>query len=185
MSGSALLIGILALWWFALRGPMLNLLRDAAEAFVQVNENSSGDWSVRAPISILLPPTAQRPMPRQIHFVNLDLPRSDASRFTFSIPVYWAIILAIPSAQRKLRSFLVGTAIMAAFELVLLLTFIRMTAYDAISRIQGDPGFLGARRLVLYLVPNVLPYMIPFGLALALNRQLRVQVLKLPTKMNP
>ncbi len=178
MSGSVLLIGILALWWVALRGPMLDLLHDAAGVFLQIKENPSGGWAVRVPFEKLLPPTAQRPMPRQIHFVNFDMPPSDASRFTFSLPVYWAIILAAPALKRNLRSLLIGTAIMAALEVALLLAFVDLTAYDAISRIQGDPGFQWGRRLGLYIVPNVLPYVLPFGLALSLHRELREQILQ-------
>jgi len=184
ISGSALLIGILALWWVALRGPMLDLLRDAAGVFLQVKENPSGEWTVRAPLEKLLPPTAQRPVAREIHFVNFEMPRSDATRFIFSLPVYWAIILASPGAKRKLRSLLIGTAVMAALEVALLLAFVDLTAYDAISRIQGDPGFQWGRRLGLYMVPNVLPYVLPFGVALSLHRQLREQVLQFAKETN-
>jgi len=178
MSGSALLIGILTLWWVALRAPMLDLLHSAAGVFLQIRENSSGDWTVRVPLEKLLPPTAQRPVARQIHSVNFDMPRSDASRFIFSLPVYWAIILAAPGSKRKLRSLLIGTAVMAALEVALLLAFVDLTAYDAISRIQGDPGFQWGRHLGLYIVPNVLPYLLPFGVALSLHRGLHEQILQ-------
>ena len=178
LSGSALLIGILALWWVALRGPMLGLLHNAAGAFLQIREKPSGDWTVRVPLEKLLNPTTQRPAARQIHFVNFDMPRSDATRFIFSLPVYWAIILAAPGSKRKLRSLLVGTAIMAALEVALLLAFLDLTAHEAISRIQGDRGFQWGRPLGLYIVPNVLPYLLPFGVALSLHRELREQILQ-------
>ncbi len=184
ISGSALLIGILALWWVALRGPMLDLLRDAVGVFLQVKENSAGDWAVRVPFDKLLPPSAQRPIARQVHFVNFEMPRSDATRFIFSLPVYWAIILASPGAKRKLRSLLIGTAVMAALEVARLLAFLDLTAYDVISQIQGDPGFQWGRRLGLYLVPNVLPYMLPFALALSLHRELREQILQSAKETN-
>ena len=163
---------------------MLDLLRNAAGVFLQIKENPSGDWTVRVPFEKLLPPTAQRPVARQIHFVNFDMPRGDATRFIFSLPVYWAIILAAPGAKRKLRSLLIGTAVMAALEVALLLAFVDLTAHDAISRIQGDPGFQWGRRLGLYMVSNVLPYMLPFGVALSLHRQLRAQILQFARETN-
>jgi len=184
ISGSALLIGILALWWVALRGPMLDLLRDAVGVFLQVKENPAGDWAVRAPLEKLLPPTAQRHVVRQIHFVNFEMSRSDVTRFIFSLPVYWAIILASPGAKRKLRSLLIGTAVMAALEVAGLLAFLDLTAYNVIAQIQGDPGFQWGRRLGLYIVPNVLPYVLPFGVALSLHRELREQILQFAKDTN-
>jgi hypothetical protein len=184
ISGSVLLIGILALWWVALRGPMLDLLRDAVGVFLQVKENPAGDWAVRVPFDKLLPPSAQRPIARQVHFVNFEMPRSDATRFIFSLPVYWAIILAAPGSKRKLRSLLIGTAVMAALEVARLLAFLDLTAYGVISQIQGDPGFQWGRRLGLYIVPNVLPYVLPFGVALSLHRELREQILQFARKTN-
>jgi hypothetical protein len=183
LRGSTLLIGILALWWVSLRGPMLDLLHGAAGVFLQIRENPSGDWIVRVPFETLLPPTAKRPVAQQIHSINFEMPRSDASRFIFSLPVFWAIILAAPCARRNLWSLLIGTAIMAALEVALLLAFVDLAAYQAISHIQGDAGFRWGRQLGLYIVPDVLPYLLPFGVALSLHRELREQVFAVDTVM--
>jgi hypothetical protein len=179
MSGSVLLIGLLTLWWFALRGPMLYLLHGAAGVFLQIGENPSGNWTVRVPLEKLLPPTAQRPVARQIHSVNFDMPKSDPTRFIFSLPVYWAIILAAPGARRNLRSLLIGTAVMAALEVTLLLLYVNLTAYDVVSRLEGDAGIQWGRHLGVYIVADVLPSMMPFGVALSLQRELREQILPL------
>jgi hypothetical protein len=48
LRGSALLIGLLTLWWFALLGPMLFLLKGAAGAFVRIEETPARDWTLRA-----------------------------------------------------------------------------------------------------------------------------------------
>ena len=40
------------------------------------------------------------------------------------------------------------------------------------------------RHLGLYIVPNVLPYVLPFGVALSLHRELREQILQLAKETN-
>src|ERR1019366_2924277 len=43
LRGSALLVGLLSLWWFLLLSPMLYMLKGAAGAFMLIQENPSGD----------------------------------------------------------------------------------------------------------------------------------------------
>ena len=171
LRGSALLIGLLTLWWFVLQSPMLYLLKSAAGAFVLIEENPSGDWVVRVPLEKTL--RAQR-----IHSISFDMPRADAIAFTFSLPVYWAITLAAPGVRRSLRPLLLGTILMSAFELVLLLTFAQITAHNAASQLAGTEDSFGkwARHAGEYLVVSVLPYTVPFVVALSLHRELRAQV---------
>lgn len=175
LRGSALLIGLLILWWFALLGPMLFLLKGAAGGFLFIQETPSADWTLRVPLEKTLPATPQQPVARQIHSIGFDIPRSDAIAFTFSLPVYWAIMLAAPGVRRSLRPLLLGTALMSAIELVLLLVFAQITARNVVAQLAGTEDAAGKwiRHVGEYLVVSVLPYVLPFIVALSLHRQLR------------
>jgi hypothetical protein len=95
LRGSSLLAGLLILWWFVLAGPMLNLLKGAATAFIEIDEHPSGDWTLRAPVDVTLRATSQ-----QIQSIDFDVARSDGAAFTFSLPVLWAILWRRPGGSR-------------------------------------------------------------------------------------
>lgn len=177
LRGSALLVGLLTLWWFVLLGPMLSLLKGAAGGFLFIAENPSGDWTVRVPLEQTLSATPQQPA-QQIHSVDFDIRRGDVISFTFSLPVYWAIILAAPGVRRCLRPLLLGTVLMSAVELVLLVIFAQITARNAVSQLDGavDAGGKWVRHLGEYLIISVLPYAVPFVVALSLHRELRGEI---------
>jgi len=181
LRGSALLIVLLTLWWFVLLGPMLYLLKGAAGAFVSIEETPTGDWSLRVPLDKIVPATPEHPVAQQIRSIDFDLPRSDAVAFTFSVPVYWALILAAPGGKRGLRPLLLGTLLVSAIEVALLLVFAQITARNAASQFGGSEDTDGKwiRHLAEYLVVNVLPYALPFVAALGFHRELRGQVLML------
>ena len=65
-----------------------------------VSETPSGDWSFRVPMEIVVPSSAERPEGVRGHSIEFDMPRSDVTAFTFSLPVFWAIILAAPGIRR-------------------------------------------------------------------------------------
>ncbi|MCX6628317.1 MAG: hypothetical protein NTW28_11895 [Candidatus Solibacter sp.] len=178
LRGSALLVGLLTLWWFALLGPMLYLLKGSAGSFVHIQENASGDWTLRVPLERILPATPQQPVAQQIHSIDFDMPRGDAIAFTFSIPVFWAIVLAAPGVRRSLRPLLLGTALMFAFELITLLIFTRITARSVVAQLAGSEDATGKwiRHVGEYLIVSVLPYVIPFVVALSLHRELRREI---------
>jgi len=184
LRGSALVIGLLTLWWFVLVGPMLYMLKSAAGSFVWIQENPSGDWTLRVPLEKTLPVTSQRSVPVQIHSIDFDMLRSDVITFTFSLPVFWAIILAAPRPRRNLGPLLWGTAVMSMVELILLLLFAQITAHNAASQLAGAQDTSGKwiRHLGEYLVVNVLPYAVPFVVALSLHRDLRGQVFAFATE---
>jgi len=179
LRGSVLLVGLLSLWWFLLLSPMLYMLRGAAGAFLLIQENPSGDWTLRVPMEKTLPATPQQPVAQQVHSIDFDIPRSDVIAFTFSIPVYWAIILAAPGLRRSLRALLLGTALMAATELAMLLVFAEISAHNTAAQLAGGGDALGqwARRLGEYLLASVLPYATPFVMALWLHHGLRGHIL--------
>ena len=178
LRGSALLVGLLALWWFVLLGPMLSVLKDAAGGFLLIAENPDGNWTVRVPLEHTLAATPERPA-QQIHSVDFDIRRSDVVSFTFSLPVFWAIILAAPGVRRCLWPLLLGTGLMCAVELVLLVIFAHITARNAVSQLEGAPDAAGkwARHVGEYLIISVLPFVVPVVVALSLHRELRGQVL--------
>jgi hypothetical protein len=183
LRGSALLICLLTLWWFVLLGPMLYLLKGAAGVFLPIEENSSGGWTLRVPLEKTLPPTPQQPVARLIGSVDFDMPRGDAVTFIFSLPVYWAIILAAPGVRRNFRPLVVGTLVMSAAEILLLLGFAELTALSAASQLSGA-GHVAEwfRQVGVYLVVGVLPYAAPFIVALSLHDELRSEVL--PVRLN-
>ncbi len=178
LRGSALLVGLLSLWWFLLLSPMLYMLKDAAGVFLLIQENPSGDWTLRVPLEKTLPATPQQPVAQQVHSIEFDMPRSDLIAFTFSLPVYWAIILAAPGVRRNLGPLLVGTAVMAAVELAMLLVFAEISARNTAAQLGGGEDAVGkwARQFGEYLLASVLPYATPFVVALSLHRGLRAAI---------
>jgi hypothetical protein len=174
LRGSALLVALLSLWWVLLLSPMLYLLKGGAGAFLTIEENASGSWTMRVPLEQWLPATPQEPA-QQIHSIQFDVPRGDVTAFTFSVPVFWAIILAAPGIRRSLRPLLLGTALMAAVELAMLLAFAEISAHNTAAQLAGGGDAAGqwARRLGEYLLASVLPYATPFVVALSLHGELR------------
>jgi hypothetical protein len=178
LRGSALLIGLLTLWWLLLLGPMMYLLKGAAQTFVFIRESPTGDWTLRVPLERILPATPQRPMAQRIRSIEFDLARTDLVGFTFSLPVYWAIVLAAPGIRRSLRPLLLGTALMSGVELLLLWGFIQIGARNAAAQYAADDDAVGKwiRQVGEYLIVNVLPYAVPFAVALSLHRELRGEI---------
>jgi hypothetical protein len=175
LRGSGLLIGLLTIWWFVLLDPMLYGLRMAASVFVGVEERSSGDWRLRVALDATIPGTDQHPQSQKIGSIDFDMSRSDAIAFTFSLPVFWAIVLAAPGPiLRRLRPLLLGTVVMASIEVLLLLGFAQVAAHNVLAQSYGIESAAGAwgRRLCEYLVVNVLPYVLPFVVAVCTDRQL-------------
>jgi hypothetical protein len=178
LRGSVLLVGLLSLWWFLLLPPMLSMLKGAAGAFLLIQENPSGDWTLRVPLEQTLPATPQQPVAQQVHSIDFDIPRSDVIAFTFSLPVFWAILLAAPGVRRNLRPLLVGTAVMAAVEVAMLLAFAEISARGTAAQLAGGEDAAGkwARQFGEYLLASVLPYATPFVVALSLHRGLAAEI---------
>jgi hypothetical protein len=186
LRGSALLVGLLVLWWFVLAGPMLCLLKEAAESFVDIQENAAGGWTVSVPLEASLPAAPGRPTPQNIRSVDFDIPRTDVNGFTFSIPVFWAVVLAA-GGRRSLRPLMLGTALMCAYELGSLLVFFRITARSAVAQIAGgqDASVKWIGAFGHYLVVNALPFIVPLVVALSLHRELRAAILPWGNALEP
>ncbi len=122
LRGSTLLLGLLMLWRFVLLNTMLYLLKGSAAAFVEIDEHPSGDWTVRVPVPHPAPSSQAAAQEIRIDF---EMRRADAITLTFSLPVFWAIMLAAPAVRPNLRPLLLGTVVIAAMEVALLLAFCR------------------------------------------------------------
>ena len=189
LRGSVLLISSLILWWFFLVNPLLFFLRGALEVTGSlfygsavhdlVTETSSGDWSFRVPMDIVLPPSPEQPTGALVHSIDFDMPRSDVTAFTFSLPVFWAIVLAAPGIRRALWPLIHGSMLVMLLEIVLVVCFVQISAYKVAAQMQPAQGQAASwlLRFSEYMVVNVIPYAAPFLIAIALHRELRWQML--------
>jgi hypothetical protein len=176
LRGSALLIGLLSLWWFGLMNPMVAALQVAAGSVIHIEETESGDWTMRVPLEMTLPASPERPVAQQVHSIDFDMPHSDVIAFTFSLPVFWAIVLAAPGWRGNLRPLAIGTAIMAVAEVLLFLTYAQVAAHRSAAQLAPElQGAWGqwAIKFGEYLIVSVLPYAIPLIVAFAVHRGLR------------
>jgi len=166
LRGSALLIVLLTVWWLLLLNPMLSMLRGSVEVFgglllggsfrPHVVETPSGGWGF------------------QVHGVGFDMPRSGVITFSFGLPVYWAIILAAPGLRRSLRPLILGTALLAMLETVLLLLLVELVARNTLRPPGGVTPWHS--QFGEYMVVTVIPYAAPFLMAVSLHRELRWQI---------
>ncbi len=179
LRGSALLVTLLALWWFVLLNPMLGVLRGAAGTFVGIEDAADAtNWSVSVGLDRILPATPEQPVAQQIHSIDFDLQHTDVIGFTFSLPLFWALMLAAPGLRRNLRPLALGTALMAVVELLLFLAFAQIAARNAYAHISGinDPTGAWLRHVGEYMIVGVLPFALPFVVALSLQRDLRAAI---------
>jgi hypothetical protein len=189
LRGSALLIGLLTLWWFVFLDPMLSALQGVGDIAARLvfggksgefmREDGSRNWTFRVPKRIIVPASRVTPAPQQIDSIDFDVPRTDVIGFTFSLPVFWAVVLAAPGWRRNLRPFLAGTGLIALVELILLLTFAATSAHRAAAAILSMP--MGTFETWLlrfsdYLTVLVVPYLAPIVVAFAVHRELRDDV---------
>ena len=134
------------------------------------------------PKKIIVPGSRVTPTPRQIDSIDFDLARTDVIGFTFSLPVFWAVVLAAPGWRRNLRPLLAGTGLIALVELMLLLTFAATSAHKAAAAILSMP--MGTFETWLlsfsdYLTVLVVPYLAPIVVAFAVHHELRRRRLRL------
>jgi hypothetical protein len=143
-----------------------------------ISETPAGDWSLRVPVRFTMPESPQQLGPVKIHSVDFDVARTEAIAFTFSLPVYWAIILAAPNVRRNLRPLALGSIVVAILEAMLFLAFAEISAHNVAaqwSRQAPDSSdwFL---RFAYYLVVNVIPYVAPFLIAVAFHHEFSGQI---------
>ena len=183
---SALLIGLLVLWWFVLLSPLLFLLRQSAELCASVafggsarfiDVTATGDWTVHVPIETVIPMSPGQPAPVAVHSIDFDLARADAGAFTFGLPVLWAILVAAPEIRRG-RPLALGTAAMMAVELVLFLVYVELFAHKTAAQWAQSQDAVSNwfYRFADYLLVSVIPYVAPFAVAIGVSGELRGQI---------
>lgn len=189
LRGSALLIVLLLLWWFVLLTPLLTAIQTGAEGCGSlvfggpshwITETAGGDWTVEVPLEATMPPPpGQAGPPTRVHSIDFDLARSDAAVFTFGLPVYWALVLAAPGIRRGLRPLILGTVAVAFLEIVSLLIFVGIFARRTAAQwAPPDPLADFGLHFGDYLVVNVIPYILPFVIAIWLDGRLRWQIFR-------
>jgi hypothetical protein len=194
LRGTALITSLLIVWWFLLQDPMRSLLKASVElcgSFVFGLPTSKlltvapgGDWTFEIPIEFTAPgaSTADASSNGDLvhyHSIDFDLALSDVSAFTFSVPLYWAIILAAPGAWRSRRALVQGTLLMALLEIVLLLILIEIFAHKTAAQMahSQDTVTNWLLRFSEYLVVSAIPYVAPFVAAIWLQPELRRHIL--------
>ena len=186
LRGSALLIGLLTLWWLLLLDPMLYALKGVSDIAARLvfggnsgefmREDSSRNWTFRVPKKFIVPASGVNPVPQQIKSIEFDVARTDVVGFTFSLPVFWAVFFAAPGWRRNLRPLLVGTVLITLVEVILLLAFAATSAHRAAGamlsiRMGAFESWL--LRFSDYLTVLVVPYLAPTVIAFALHNELR------------
>jgi hypothetical protein len=96
------------------------------------------------------------------------------------LPVYWAIVLAAPRIRRVARPLILGTLLIAILEIVLLMCFLETSAHNIASQWSASRNDFTkwSLRFGEYLVVNVIPYLAPVVVVLALHGELRTEVLR-------
>jgi len=181
LRASVLFTAMLALWWLELRTPMLFLLRVSESVALRLLANSNstepiavdaaGDWNFRVPVE----DTNGAVKFRAIEFT---MARPDLVLFTFSVPVFWAMVLAAPLGRSGIRALIWGTALVALIEVLSLLAQVEMTAYGAAAELHLSADGLAewSRNFGNRLVIGVVPFAAPVLAAVGLHRELRSQI---------
>lgn len=187
LRASGLLIVFLAIWWLALQPPLLGLLRVSESLALRLVVNAdpdpiavdaAGDWNFRIPVE----DTAVQHTQVKFKSIEFTMAKADAVLFTFSLPVLWAIALAGTPGKSAIRAVLWGTGLMLVVEILSLLLEVEITAYAALAQLHGAAGGAGSgfgawfRDFADRLIVGVVPFAAPIVAAVALHRELRMQV---------
>ena len=169
---------MLIVWWFWLVMPLILSLKSVAGIFLAIDDAPGGNWTLHVALDAILSATPERAA-EQVHSVDFDMQHADLIAFTFSLPLFWSLMLAAPNLRRNLRPLLTGTALMAVAELLMLLAFAQIEARNSLASLvgTGEPVTTWARHLGEYLIVSVLPFLLPFIAALSLHPELRAMIL--------
>ncbi|MBC7924946.1 MAG: hypothetical protein H7039_04745 [Bryobacteraceae bacterium] len=176
---STLLIVLLSLWWFALRGPMLLLLYAGVEIPFSFRRNASvkiepsGEWSFRIPVQDAPADILRKNGAAKIDSIDFTVPGDDVATFTLGLPGYLAVALAIPG-RRWTGRLMWGSIVQLTIGVVSTLLFAEVTAYNSLSQMRPDSGALGiwARSVAHHMLTAVVPYAAPVIAAVWLHPEL-------------
>jgi len=184
-------VATVSLWYFALRGPLLDGLRLSADLALSLAEgsgadlriavNPDGEWSAPIPlrsgelpswISPYLPPGSPTP---HVRALSVMVAKSTQSLFVLSLPLYWAILLAAPRGAHLLRAWVLGTVLLAFVAILSTAVTLGHLAQPYLWAPGGWVAFV--LEVAAYLAAYVVPYIAPLALAIALLPKLRALVL--------
>ncbi len=122
--------------------------------------------------------TIRKDGPVKFRHIEFTIPRPDVVLFTFSLPVFWAMVLAAPIGRSGMRALLWGTALVFAVEVLSLMAQAEMIAYSVAAQLHLAAGGLAGwlTELGTRLVVGVVPFAAPVVIAVALHRDLRSQI---------
>lgn len=179
LRASLLLPAVLLVWWFVLQSPMLVLLRPSEETILRfagsraanpIVEEDSGEWTFRVPIEGIADGA-------RINSIDFTMPRADVILFTFSAPFFWAILLAVSHKRFGGRALLWGTLAIGIAEVLLLFAFLKISAYGELAQFHPATASLKwLSDLSIYLIVNVIPFVLPISTALAVCPELRTKL---------
>jgi hypothetical protein len=197
LRGSLLLVTMLALWWWVLLDPLLGLLRVSADLALRcypgmgwrqhIALDAAGNWNMEVPLPerVWRQPQVQALFGAAAAGRPVRVPRIRFApesimpvRFALAFPLYWAILLAAPRGRRTWQAAIAGTVLIWLIAVGSLFLYAANTIGSQLHVIANDfPGYLLTAGEYLNL--NVVPYIAPLLIALALHRELRVMVLSL------
>ena len=179
LRGSVLLVVFLGLWWLALLAPLTALLRGSAgivlhfipsESASTFSVTPSGDCDFRIPVQASDAKT-------QAYAVEFTVPRGTIIQFTFSLPIYWALAIALPVPKRKVRrlilALILGSVLVVLAELLSFVGFIEISTWNAIAQLHPANSDIGTwlRDMSGYLIKFVGPFLTPFVVVFIVHRR--------------
>jgi len=181
LRGSMSIVVLLAAWWLVLVPPLVALLGVSTDVVLFIWPSSSvvtfsvidsGDWTFRVPTQAVV-------SEMQINNAEFTVPRAGITSFTFSLPIYWALVFAMQFSKREIRPFIsmffLGGILVALLEALWLVTFVKVTALNAVAQAHRETGgfAMWLRELSSYLAINVAPFLTPFVAAAVIHPKLR------------
>ncbi len=146
-----------------------------------VTMEPSGDWSIRAPVRDSEDEIHRPAASPRIDSVDFTVAAADVIGFTLGLPVYWAIVLALPGPRRK-RTLLWGTLLQLAIGIASFVVFAEVTAYSTLAQIRHHESAIRhwLLEVIYYLVTAVIPYAAPVVSAVWLHPELRSRIFAPP-----
>ncbi len=177
LRASSTLVLALTAWWWVLATPMVAVLAQSTEFFINLvlgsdaglSTGAAGDWNFRVPVDLVASNGSK------IRSIEFSLGQEGLLTFTFSLPTYWAIAIATRSTRRNWLRLVWGTITVCAVEQFSLLAYVQLSGMSAGGQWEPSRSALVTYVLTVlsYMIVRVVPYVAPFVVLLALDPELR------------